>query len=231
MSTGEVNTDLLNRLGLNSRPRADERDAGQVGQEQFLELMLTQLKNQDPLQPMESGQFLTQIAQFTMASGVSDLNKSFENVSESVRSSQVLQASNLIGRTVLVETASVDGKAPAMLEGGMLGGAVELPQPTSNLGITIHDKYGQPVRTLNLGERPAGMNYFTWDGMDDEGNPMPEGEYQISATARFGGEAEALETLSMDQVISVSIGASGADYTVNLSGTGDTKVSQIRQIL
>ena len=227
-----VNNDLISKLGLGAKAeKKDDRDPGKVGQDQFLELMLAQMKNQDPMEPMDNGEFLTQIAQFTMASGVSDLNTSFEGVSESVKATQVMQASTLIDRTVLIKSEQVEGKTQVWLGEGGLGGAVELPQATTNLNVEVYNQNGEVVHRINAGDASAGMNYFNWDGKNSEGEQLPAGKYQMTASAQFGNEIEALEPLVADYVTSVSIGAGGTDYSVNLSGAGDTKVSQIRQIL
>jgi len=105
-----------------------------LGQEAFLELMLTQIKNQDPLSPMESGDFLSQIAQFGTVNGITELNKSFAALTSSLQSSQALQASTLVGNTVLVP-----GDTSELVSGGQISGAIDLNSSTSNLVLNIFD--------------------------------------------------------------------------------------------
>lgn len=229
----EINTDLINKLGLSRQTQSDTRDQSKVGQEQFLQLMLTQLQNQDPFKPMESGDFLTQIAQFTMASGVSDLNKSFAQVSDSVRSTQVLQASGLVGHTVLVDPEQDEtGKSiAAYTKGDGFVGGFDAPQATTQMTVDIYDAAGQHVRKLDLGAQPAGMGYFSWDGLDSKGNELPSGNYGITVSALTGGEPEALSPYIADTVVSVTLGQSGQDFTVNLASAGNSDMSRIRQIM
>src|SRR5262245_53832534 len=123
-----INTSGLDLEGLGLRSPADTAPVkrSELGQEDFLRLMITQFKNQDPFKPMENGEFLAQLAQFSTVKGLDDLNNSFGNLSSSVVSNQALQASSLLGRTVLV-----DGNMGNLDAGGQLSGAVELQSSPS----------------------------------------------------------------------------------------------------
>lgn len=218
-----VDTSVINNLGLAVTPRVKNDE---LGQDQFLELMVAQLKNQDPLKPMESGEFLSQIAQFGTVTGIQDLHGSFAELAGSLTSNQALQAAALIGHSVLVP--SQQSLLPA---GGSLTGTVELPTSTSDLTVGIYDGSGQLVRQLTLGQQPAGHVPFNWDGVTEAGAVAPPGLYQIKAEARSAGKAEAVPTLVTARVDSVTLGAQGEGITLNLNGLGVIDFTQVRQIL
>jgi len=227
-----IDSQMLQELGLSSRAqKVAEQDSNALGQEQFMTLMLTQLQNQDPFKPMESGEYLTQIAQFSQVSGIQGLQDSFDSFVNNSNANQVLQASTLVGKTVLVEPEMIDGRAVGTLnESGMAGG-VELPQATDQLKVEIYDARGQHVRTIDYGALEKGVSYYVWDGTNEQGEQMLPGRYMVSATARFGSSNEAVETLMADSVGSVSLGQGSGGFKVNLNGLGESEFSRIRQIM
>lgn len=197
----------------------------ELGQEDFLKLMTTQLQNQDPMKPMENGDFLSQIAQFSTVSGIGDLQKSFESLSESLVSNQALQAATLVGRKVLAPTGTA-----ALAQGGSIQGSVELPSASSSVVVNIYDGAGQVIRRLDLGSQAAGPVSFQWDGLMDDGQYAPPGNYLVGAEAGFDGRTEAIETLIASEVRSVTVG-NGGGLLLDLAGSGPLEFSQVRQIL
>jgi flagellar basal-body rod modification protein FlgD len=194
-----------------------------LGQEDFLHLMVTQLKNQDPFKPLESGEFLGQLAQFGTVSGLAGLQTSFDSLAGSLVSNQALQASTLVGRTALAATSTL-----AVTAGQSVTGAVDLPAGTSGATVTIRDVRGQPVRTLNLGSQPAGLAAFTWDGLTDTGAAADAGRYTFSADYRSGNGSVAAETLLRAPIDSVLLGAEG--FSVELRGIGELPFTAVREI-
>ena len=174
---------------------------------------------------MENGEFLTQIAQFSQASGINELQKSFGTLADSMTSNQVLQASSLVGRTVLIESNNIN------LTGNGAQAAVELPSSTPSLVVTISDAAGQVIRQVDLGQQGAGRMSFAWDGTDGDGNPVPTGRYQLKAEMVTGEGNVALETLVTEKVESVTMNNSGSGLTVNLSGIGNVPVNNIKEIM
>ena len=215
----------LEALGLNSVQQDQKKPNDSVGQEDFLKLMVTQLANQDPFKPMENGEFLTQIAQFSQASGINELQKSFTTLADSMTSNQVLQASTLVGRSVLVPSSNIN----LDVDGAQAG--VELPSSTQSLVVTITDGAGQVIRQVDLGQQSAGRLNFGWDGTDNNGNPMPPGRYQIKAEMLSGEGNVALETLVAEKVESVTMNSTGSGLTVSLSGIGTVELSKIKEIM
>ncbi len=217
---------IYTRLGLNPPSDTGSKENDELGQSEFLELMTAQLTHQDPLQPMENGDFLGQMAQFGTVSGISELNSTFSSMSESFQSNQALQASTLVGRRVMVPSSN------AYLVGGeSMQGSVELTRPASEVTITIKNQAGQIVNRQEFGVQQAGLIDFEWNGMDAEGNPLPAGEYGIAAEVRRGSEVGAGQMYTVVDVESVTLGVGGQDLTLSVSGLGDIDMGQVRKIM
>ena len=197
----------------------------EMGQEQFLELMTAQFQNQDPFKPMESGDFLSQIAQFSTVEGIGDLNDSFSGLSQSLVSNQALQATNLVGRQVLAPTG-----VAALTQGGNIRGNVELPAASGEVVVNVYDQAGQVVRRLELGSQAAGPVAFQWDGLKNDGQFASPGSYFISAEASIDGQFESVETLLASEVRSVTLSNSGG-LLLDLDGIASLDFSEVRQIL
>jgi flagellar basal-body rod modification protein FlgD len=212
----------IDSLGLGLGVPQAKRD-GDLGQEDFLHLMLTQLKNQDPFKPMESGEFLGQLAQFGTVQGLAGLQTSFDGLASSLVSNQALQASSLVGRSALVRAAALGVAA-----GQSVAGAIDLPSSTSGVSVAIRDEKGQSIRTLELGSQSEGLATFTWDGLDDDGEPVPAGRYSFTAAYRSGTEAVAAETLLRAPIDSVLLGSEG--FSVELRGIGELPFTAVREI-
>src|ERR1700761_6551339 len=127
-------------------------DQAKLDQNEFMTLMLAQLKNQDPTQPIDSTQFLGQLAQMSQVQGLAQLNDSFSTLSTSLTSNQALQASSLLGRNALVSSSTA-----ALGTSGSVSGAVDLPQSSGQVVLNITDASGQVVQQLNLGSQSAGL--------------------------------------------------------------------------
>ncbi len=217
---------IYTQLGLNRTVETEQRDNDQLGQAEFLELMTAQLRFQDPLQPMENGDFLGQMAQFGTVSGINDLNATFDNMSASFQSNQALQASTLDGRRVMVPADS-----GFLAEGQSMTTAVDLEQPASRLIITIQDSAGQLVHREELGAQSAGLVEFEWNGQDGAGNRVADGEYRIEAEVYRGDAVTNGNTYTVVDVESVTLGVGGQDLTLSVSGLGDIGMDQVRKIL
>lgn len=222
-----INTQLLDSLGISSTAKSSASDTSDVlGQSDFLKLMTTQLQNQDPTKPMESGDFFNQIAQFSMVSGVEDLKTSFEQVANAMFSTQSLQASAMVGRSVLVS-----GDTMSLTAGGTVTAGATLPASTSHLVVGIVDASGQLVRRLDLGTQSAGDVSFTWDGRDASGAAAPAGQYRLVAQMDYDGETVALDTLVTSKVNSVMMGKSGQGITLNLSNNAQVALDDVVQVM
>ena len=206
--------------------KQDDKPKDELGQSQFLELMITQIKHQDPLNPAEGGEFLSQLAQFGTVNGITELQSSFDVLATTLQSSQALQASTMVGRSVLVP-----GNVGLYEAGGQMTGAVDLPSSSGELNVYIHDGAGQLVRQINLGTQAAGRVQFSWDGFSNGGQAVAPGTYVVSAQALVDGETVTQDTLIQGKVESVSLGQAGSDSTLNLRGIGAVLMNEVKEIL
>ena len=226
MSTIDTSSSKVNpydALGLSSSTSQTKSSDGL--QDQFMTLMLTQMKNQDPLKPMENGEFLAQLAQFNTVSGIQELQKSFSDFASSMQTNQALQASGLVGRSV-----AVPGPGVMLKDGANVEGDVVLPSGTANLQLGIYNSNGVLVRSIDMGTQPAGDVPFTWDGLSDTGARMPAGVYQISAQGSVDGEAKAYAIKAYATVESVSMSGGSQGIQLNLAGLGTVPFSNVQQV-
>lgn len=218
-------SDDIARLGLGAPPPV-EVTTNELGQSDFLKLMIAQFRNQDPFEPLDSGAFLGQLAQFGTVDGIDRLNTGFAELSKSLSTNQALQAANLVGHTVIAE--SERGYLPAE---GNLRGAVELTASAENIQIDITDASGQLIRRIELGQQAAGLVEFQWDGLTDSRERVSEGNYSISARVIRGVTVEGVQTLIRADIASVNLGRFGQAMTLNVAGGEVLSMSQVRSIL
>jgi flagellar basal-body rod modification protein FlgD len=196
----------------------------QLGQAEFLELMIAQLKNQDPFKAMDPSQFLGQLAQFGTVSGIQDMQAAFGTLSDAMRSSQVLDGATMVGREVLLPSDEVTLPAE-----GSVRGALDVPTGTTALQVNIRDANGTLVRRMTL-PTTAGLNDFTWDGIADNGTRAPAGAYSLEAVANVAGKSGSLEMLLASRVNSVTIDAQ-TGLTLNTSNLGSRSLSDVRRVM
>jgi len=198
-----------------------------LGKDAFLQLLVTQLKNQNPLSPQDNGAFVAQLAQFSSLEGINTLNDSVNAISSNFSSSQALQASSLVGRSIIIQTdkAMVDTSKS-------MTGSVDVTAATGNVSVKITDKDGNVVRTIEMGAQSAGTQSFIWDGKNDKGEVAPAGTYTFNATTKNDkGDAVALTTSLPATVTSVTLSKTGGEMLLNLAGgMGSVKLSQIQTI-
>lgn len=223
MDTNSILPPGLEQLALKSDPK---KTGNELGQSDFLKLMLTQIRNQDPINPSDSTQFLTQLAQIGTVNGISDLQSSFDQLSSSLQSSQALQASTMVGRSVLVP-----GSAFQLNPAQSMRGAVELEAATGDLAVTISDASGQVVKQLHLGAQAAGTVQFAWDGLDAAGHAAAPGAYQVTARAGIDNEVVTQPTLIQAKVESVTLTQSGDGPLLNLQGLGPVPMNDVKQVM
>jgi flagellar basal-body rod modification protein FlgD len=192
-------------------------------QDRFLKLLVTQMKNQDPLNPMDNAAVTSQMAQLSTVTGIDKLNATLQALSDSMVGNQSLQAASMIGHGVLVDGKGVD------LSDGMGFGGIELTQPVDRAKVSIYDKAGALVRSIDLGAQPAGIAKWAWDGKDSAGNAAADGGYTFAVDATLSGKSVAATPLQFGMVSSVTQGEQGVTLSVgNLDGIA---LSQVRQIL
>ena len=215
---------LYEDLGL-SRSLQDGSKRNELEQEDFLMLMTTQMKNQDPLKPADNAEFMSQLAQFGAVEGIAGLKTEIQNLAGSLVSNQTMQAAGMLGHKVLVPA-----NQGVLEQDGAIEGAVELPNSVSGLNIGVYDLSGQLVSNVSLGSQSPGMVAFNWDGLATDGTVVPPGRYEMRAEGLSGGTNTAYEVLIADEVQSVSLPTAGKPLTMELAGLGEVGFSEIRQI-
>ncbi|MCL2895304.1 flagellar hook assembly protein FlgD [Brenneria tiliae] len=195
-------------------------------QSQFLTLLVAQLQNQDPTDPMDNTELTSQLAQISTLSGIEKLNTTLGSISGQLDTSQALQASTLIGHGVLISGNSiVVGESSSITPFG-----IELDSAASNVTVTIKDASGNAVRTVSLGEQSAGVQTYSWDGTDDSGAAVAEGSYTYTVTATSSSGSSVVATpLKYALVYGVNTSSDGA--TLNLGLAGTASLSDVKQII
>lgn len=192
-------------------------------QDRFLKLLVTQMKNQDPLNPMDNAQVTSQMAQLSTVTGIDKLNVTLQALSDSMMTNQSMQAAAMIGHAVLVPGKGVD-----MANGKGFGG-IDLAQSADTVDIAIYDQAGALVRNFSLGAQSSGLVNWQWDGRDNSGVSMADGTYTFTVDATRAGKKVDAATLQFGMVNSVTQGKQGVELTVG--SLGGVALSQVRQIL
>lgn len=213
----------LSELAL-SKPTQEERT--ELGQEDFLMLMIEQFSNQDPFQPVENGEFIAQMAQFSQVSGIAEMNASLEQLASSMTANQALQAATMVGRSVLAE-----GNLATLGTEGNLQGGVDLPYGTNSAFVRVFDPRGQVASEFPLGARSAGVASFQWDGRLADGERAEPGTYRVAAFIRNDGVEQPLGTYVGSEIQSVSLSAGGRSALLTTAGGQQVSLSQVKAIM
>lgn len=204
--------------------------SGSDNEQRFLKLLVTQLNNQDPLNPMQNAELTSQLAQMSTVSGIEKLNSTLSGLVSQTGSNQVLQAASLIGYNVLspgnqiATTAPKDGEEPATVPF-----AVQLPGTAGDVQVKIVDAAGRTVRTLELGSMAEGVNAVTWDGKADDGSTVLVGNYSFTVVASNDGTAVEATALTFAQVAAVKQGTNGV--TLELVNGRSISLDDVRMYL
>ncbi len=230
LNTGGI--DSFTTLNPSERSNSRAKGVEDMGSQDFLALMIAQMENQDPTQPMDQLAFMSQLAQFGTVSGVQELNVAMSDLTTSVTGSQAIQASNLIGRSVATESNTGHLAIAGSDEAGntvlAMRASVDVGPGASGGRFYVHNVQGDIVFSGNLPPR-SGVIPVVWDGVDSEGNQLPPGQYQISAEANLGASTRAARVYGHDQVVSVAIGA-GNTITLNLASGRAIDARDAREI-
>ena len=200
----------------NSTAAASDANASQ---DRFLKLLVAQLNNQDPMNPMDNAQMTSQMAQINTVTGIQQVNETLKNMAEQFTAMQVLQGSSMVGHNVLVE-----GNALTRIE-GVASGAVDLAGNAESVKLEIMSPGGVLIGTVDMGALKAGRHTFDWDASGYQGTGEPS--FRVSASA--GGKAVASTSFAQDKV--VSVGSDNGAMTVQLQSRGAVAYSSIKAIL
>lgn len=231
----------LNSLSLDTRQQqqaaaeanAANADNNSLGQSAFLQLMITQLENQNPLSPQDNSEFVAQLAQFSSVEGLDRLNNSFDDFSSNFISNQALQASSLVGTSVAVPTSNAQ-----LLEGSFVGGTINVPASTPDMTMNIYSDQGDLLEQIPMGSQPSGDLVFRWDGnrLEINGklsewrsdNPIGSGDFRFEIIATQDGEPQQLNTALTANVNSVTVDSNN-QLVLNLAGIGPVSINDVKQ--
>jgi flagellar basal-body rod modification protein FlgD len=225
-SVTQVNNALDNALnGSSSSSSASAGAASSLTMSDILTLMTTQLTNQDPTQPMDSTQFVSQLAQFAQVSGIQSMQSSLATLTSSMLSSQALSGASLVGTSVLTSATAANLSAA----GGSLSGAVTVPAGASNVVVQVVDASGATVDQISVSSQ-QGQNGFTWNGETSSGANAPAGTYTFQAVANVGSASQAPAVSMIGTVESVSINQTTNTLTLNTPQLGAVPFSSVQSI-
>lgn len=216
--------DKLDPTVLSSSNTSGTGNNAQDLQNQFLTMLVTQLKNQDPTNPMDNSQLTTQLAQINTLSGIEKLNTTLGSISGQITTSQSLQSSTLIGHGVMVNGGQIlVGKGTTTPFG------VELASASTGASATIKDANGNVIDTVDLGALSAGVHTFSWDGKQTDGSVAPDGKYSVAIAASNGNTQLVAQPLNYAYVNGVS--TANNTTKLDLGTMGSATLDDVRQIL
>jgi flagellar basal-body rod modification protein FlgD len=211
----------ITTLASDKQKQADSKST--LGQADFLKLMTAQLQNQDPNAPMDNGQFLGQMAQFSTVSSMGEMANQFKALADQMASSRLLSSGSMIGRSVLAP--GTYGSLPTT---GSLDGVVRLDTPADGAALYVKDAAGQVVDTFELGPSGSGDYPFSWDGVIADGTKAPPGRYQIQVSVMRGGKADSAQALLYTPI--TSVGMNAGELTLNLQNGSKVALTQVTSI-
>jgi len=199
-------------------------DSQSLSQKDFLQLLTTQVKNQDPTKPMDSTQFVSQLAQFSALAGVTELNTTMQGVANNIQSSQLIQGASLIGHKVLAP-----GNVGELAESSPFIGSVDVPASTDSVMLKIFDDKGSLVNTLNLGSQAAGAVPFSWDGRKANGQQAQPGNYKVEATYLEKNKMVGANTMIAARINGVALDAN--QLMLQIQNIGEISISQVAMLV
>lgn len=208
---------------VNTQSTSKTADSMNEAQDRFLKLLVAQMQNQDPMNPLDNAEVTSQMAQISTVTGIEKLNQTLTSLNEAYASAQTMQSVSMIGRSVLAEGDVMQ------LSGGSAIAGVELAEAADRVEISVYDSGGTLVSSNQLGGRDAGSFAFQWDGKKDDGTTAADGVYRFAVVATRGGEKLDSTSLAVGKVSSVTLTGTGS--VLNVEGLGTVDMSQVRQIL
>lgn len=198
------------------------KGADTMGKSDFLKLFTTQLKNQDPTDPVKNEAFVAQMAQFSQLEATTNMSTALTQMAATMQGDRMMSGAGLIGRSVTAPGL------PAMLSGGQpVSGTVTLPNGASSVQLDIFDATGKPVRSVMAGSQQPGAPGFTWDGLDNSGNALPDGFYSVVATATVSG-AKSTAPVNMKGIVQgISTDATTKELVIEVKGGQTVPLSSV----
>lgn len=226
MTSNVNNNSALNGMYWNPETTTPDKNNGALTQSDFFALLTQQLAYQDPTKPVENDQMIAQMTNFTMADGIGSLNESFKGFAESMTSNQALQASSLVGRSVLTQSEDIVFTGDTLSRGN-----IELDRPATMMKVRIENEKGELVRSFSVENPKTGKNDFVWDGTDANDEAVAAGVYKIKVDVSYtDGKTATLPVNVYTPVGSVSMNGTGGGIMLNLLGLGAVKLSDVLEV-
>jgi len=220
-----INTTMnaANPVGTAAAKLTKEDNSPEAIQERFMALLVAQLKNQDPMAPMDNAQVTSQMAQLNTVTGISDMNKTMEKMAAGLAGNQTVQATGMLGRTVMMEGNSLT------LKDAKANGALELKQAADKVTVNVKDRAGNVVQSLDMGAQSKGVLEFDWDGKNADGKTVADGRYSFEVIATAAGQPA--QTVALSKTVVQGLRNAGSDGAMLLTSDGsEVSMSSIKQI-
>lgn len=219
-SQNQLNS-ILQKLGVNNSANEKKANKDQLGQEDFLKLMTTQLQNQDPFAPMENAEFIAQMAQFSTVTGITDMGESLKGLASQLKEFRIATASSLLGSSVMVP-----GNVARPDSNGEIHGMIDLPSTSTMTQLTFSDEAGTPIHSMDLGPSQAGLVGFSWEDIPEDvlaGNaPL-----RVDVYADFGNGMESLTPSVFAEVFSASVGDDTTGVMLDVRDYGQVRAADV----
>jgi len=218
-----MNTSSSNAVGTAASKLTKEDNSPEAIQERFMALLVAQLKNQDPMAPMDNAQVTSQMAQLNTVTGISDMNKTMDKMAAGLAGNQTVQATGMLGRTVLLEGNGLT------LKGGQAEGAFELKQAADKITVNVKDRSGNVVQSLDMGAQSKGIHEFDWNGKNADGKTVADGQYSFELVATAAGQTA--QSVTLTKTLVQGLRNAGAEGSMLMTADGsEVSMSNVKQI-
>lgn len=227
-----IDSGVINTLNAGGPAAARANSQSEDLRNNFMTMLVTQLQNQDPLNPMDNNETTSQLAQINTVSGIEELNQSMEALNDQINAGQALQATELIGQGVLVpgDRVLLDQNDEGEVATTPFG--VELDAPADHLTVTITNGAGEVINRYEIGAVEAGVQSFNWDGLTSDGEKAAEGAYQVSVEATRGEKTVDAQALNYAVVHAITPVDKHGDFSLDLGAVyGQVGLGDVKQIL
>ena len=212
---------ILEKIGVKTPENQQKSPKSSLGQEDFLKLMTTQLQNQDPFAPMENGEFIAQMAQFSTVTGITEMGQTLKGLSDKLNEFRIATASDLLGNSVLVP-----GNIVRPNKDGEIHGIIDLPSPSSETSVSFFDSSGELVHSVDLGSQGRGLVGFEWINIPK--NIVEKDEpLRVEAYINTGKGSEGLAPSVFSEVIAASLDTKGQGVTIDVKDFGEMAAADV----
>jgi len=219
-SQNQLNS-ILQKLGINKNEEEKKANKDQLGQEDFLKLMTTQLQNQDPFAPMENAEFIAQMAQFSTVTGITEMGESLKGLASQLKEFRIATASSLLGSSVMVP-----GNVARPDSNGEIHGMIDLPSTSTMTQLTFSDAAGTPIHSMDLGPNPAGLVGFSWEDIPEDVRAS-NAPLRVDVYADFGNGMESLTPSVFAEVFSASVGDDTTGVMLDVRDYGQVRAADV----